>query len=110
MFGTLPTNKKNVTLPTNKRYIKLPANLSNEKLNKAKAVLVESLYTGATKKMGKILMGCCPFHQEKTPSFAIYTETNTWNCFAGCGGGDSVDFYMRLHSCDFKKALEELTK
>ncbi len=79
-------------------------------LEKAKQYPLQELYEGKLKKTGKVLMGCCPFHEETTPSFAIYPETNTWNCFAGCGGGDVLSFYMKLHDCDFSTALEALTK
>lgn len=83
---------------------------NNFKLEEAKKYPIENLYTGQLKKIGKNLMGCCPFHQESTPSFAIYTETNTWNCFAGCGGGDVIKFYEKLHQVDFQTALEALSK
>lgn len=79
------------------------------RLNKAKEYPIEKLYTGNLKKTGRVLMGCCPFHQESSPSFAIYPETNTWNCFAGCGGGDVVSFYMKLKGVSFQTALEELS-
>ena len=80
------------------------------KLIKAKQFPIESMYVGTLKRAGKNLMGLCPFHQEKTPSFVIYLETNTYHCF-GCGSsGDSVEFYSKLHEVDFKTALEELSK
>jgi DNA primase len=82
----------------------------NSKLIKAKQCPMEDLYVGNLKKTGKILVGLCPFHQEKTSSFVIYPQTNTWHCF-GCGSsGDSVEFYMQKNNVDFRTALEELTK
>jgi DNA primase len=45
-------------------------------------------------KKGKRLWGLCPFHEEKTPSFTVDPEKQTWHCF-GCGkGGDLGDFSM----------------
>ena len=83
---------------------------NNTKLNTANKIPIESMYAGTLKKMGKVLMGKCPFHEENTPSFAIYPETNTWNCFATWGGGDAVSFYMKLHKVDFRTAVEVLTE
>lgn len=84
--------------------------IENPKLTSAKQFPIENMYSGTLKKTGKLLMGNCPFHQEDTPSFAIYTQTNTWNCFAGCGGGDSLTYYMKLKGVDFTTALEELSR
>ena len=43
---------------------------------------------------GAYLVGCCPFHDDRSPSFAAYLQTQTWQCFAAsCGlGGDVIDF------------------
>lgn len=78
--------------------------LENLRMN----VKIEELYQGQLKKSGKTYLGVCPFHEEKNPSFAIYPETNSWYCFAGCGGGDVFDFYQKLNNCDFKTTTEEL--
>lgn len=86
-----------------------PTIQDNTKLDKAKQYPLEDLFTGNLKKMNKVLMGCCPFHEEDTPSFAIYKSSNTWNCFAGCGGGDVISFYMKLNDVDFQTALEDLS-
>ncbi len=37
----------------------------------------------------------CPFHKDKSESFSVFAGRARWNCFAGCGKGDAVDFYMR---------------
>lgn len=36
----------------------------------------------------------CPFHEDRSASFSITADGALWNCFAGCGGGDAVDFYQ----------------
>ena len=48
------------------------------------------------KRRGKTLVGLCPFHNEKTPSFTVYPESNSFYCF-GCGaGGDVITFIMKI--------------
>lgn len=80
-----------------------------KKKAKAKKVSIESLYKGETRQFGTKLRGVCPFHQDTSnPNFFIYTQTNTWFCFAGCGGGDVISFVMKLHDCSFKEAVEKL--
>jgi hypothetical protein len=53
-------------------------------------------------------IGLCPFHDDHHPSFAVNAEGNYWHCFAGCGGGSIIDFWMRWQGCDFKTAIREL--
>jgi len=73
-----------------------------------KLIPITNFYTGKLRRMGKVLAGLCPFHQEKTGSFRIYPATNTWHCF-GCGAGnDVVDFIMKLKNVDFNEALKLL--
>ena len=94
-----------------KSFIKrnnLVRNQVDEKTQKAKEFPIENMCPTSLKKTGKVLMGCCPFHTEHSPSFAVYPTTNTWNCFAGCGGGDAISFYMKLKNVGFAQAVEEL--
>jgi len=96
--------------PYQKTHLKVrTGSPDDEKLQEAKQFPIQDLYTGKLTKTGKVMMGVCPFHDDSSPSFAIYPETNTYYCFSGCGGGDVVSFYMKLKSCDFKTALEDLT-
>jgi len=53
-------------------------------------------------------VGLCPFHDDIHPSFGINETDNYWHCFAGCGGGSVIDFWMKLKNCDFKTAVTEL--
>lgn len=51
---------------------------------------------------------CCPFHNEKTPSFGVYAEGKRWKCF-GCGaGGDIFSFVMKLFGLSFPQAVLRL--
>ncbi len=62
------------------------------------------------KKAGSIFKACCPFHQEKTPSFAVNPNKNIYKCF-GCGkGGDSVNFVMEHEKMTFPEALRYLAQ
>lgn len=53
-------------------------------------------------------IGRCPFHDDQHPSLGVNDKGNYWHCFAGCGGGSVIDFWMRLKSCDFTSAVTEL--
>lgn len=60
------------------------------------------------KKAGKGLIGLCPFHEEKTPSFSVNPEKQMFRCF-GCGaGGDIFKYYEMINNVKFKDALNEL--
>src|SRR5690554_6557990 len=62
------------------------------------------------KRRGGSLVGLCPFHQEKTPSFTVSPEKQFFYCF-GCGaGGDVIEFVMRLENLAFPEALQWLAE
>lgn len=48
------------------------------------------------KRVGKSLMGKCPFHEDSSPSLSVDVEEGLWNCFAGCGGGSVIDLLARF--------------
>jgi hypothetical protein len=52
--------------------------------------------------------GLCPFHPDTKRSFAVHSDGNYWNCFAGCGGGSIIDFWMKYRDCDFTTSVREL--
>lgn len=60
------------------------------------------------KRHGSLFKGLCPFHNEKTPSFTVYPETQSFYCF-GCGaGGDAISFIKRIENIDYIDALKYL--
>lgn len=57
---------------------------------------------------GREFQGCCPFHEEKTPSFSVVPEKQFYHCF-GCGAhGDTVDFVSEYEGVDVKQAVKIL--
>jgi len=63
------------------------------------------------KKAGRNFKGLCPFHAEKTPSFIVFPDTQTWHCFGACGtGGDVFSFVMKRENLEFSEALRVLAK
>lgn len=60
------------------------------------------------KRVGSNMHGLCPFHSEKTPSFTVFSKTNSFYCF-GCGsGGDAITFVMKAENLDYPSAVEFL--
>lgn len=60
------------------------------------------------KKRGQNFWGCCPFHGEKTPSFAVNPAKNMFYCFGCHEGGDIFKFVMKIEDCGFTEALKLL--
>ena len=70
---------------------------------------VISEYTGL-KKAGNSYKCCCPFHNEKTPSFTVSKEKQMYHCF-GCGAGGNVyTFVMKYENFTFQEAIQFLAK
>lgn len=62
------------------------------------------------RRRGKTLVGLCPFHNEKTPSFTVYPDTNSFYCF-GCGaGGDVISFIRRIDNLDYVEAVKTVAQ
>ncbi len=62
------------------------------------------------KRRGNTSVGLCPFHNEKTPSFTVYEDTQSFYCF-GCGaGGDAIGFIKRIENLDYIDAVKALAQ
>jgi DNA primase len=63
------------------------------------------------RKKGRYFTACCPFHSEKTPSFVVFPDSQTWHCFGACGtGGDIFTYVQRRENVDFAEALRLLAE
>ena len=62
-------------------------------------------------RSGRSHKAACPFHEEKTPSFFVFPERQTWRCFGACAtGGDVFSFVMRAENMEFGEALKHLAQ
>lgn len=78
---------------------------------KMKTDIEEVISTYVTlKRRGVTLVGLCPFHNEKTPSFTVYPATQSFYCF-GCGaGGDAITFLKKIENLDYLDAVKTLAQ
>ena len=87
----------------------IPQNFIDDLLSRANIVDVIDKRV-SLKKTGKNYTACCPFHNEKSPSFSVEPEKQFFYCF-GCGeGGNVLGFIMKFDSVDFPQAIEILAQ
>lgn len=82
-------------------------------INFAKIIPLEEIYSfkQISSPRGKRTQASCPFHKERTGSFMIYRDQNTWHCFGECSeGGDSVDFIRKLTGRNLRDSVDFLIK
>ncbi len=60
------------------------------------------------KRAGRLYKGLCPFHGEKTPSFTVYPDTQSFYCFGCSAGGDVVSFIRKIENLDYVEAVKLL--
>ena len=79
---------------------------------KSRLDIVETVSSyAALKRSGKYLKALCPFHTEKTPSFIVSPERQSWRCFGACAtGGDVLSFVSRAERLDFGDTLRLLAQ
>lgn len=82
--------------------------LTDDLIQLARAVLIEDVLNQEFRRRGSTLIGLCPFHDERTPSFHIYPNENRGWCFGCNQGGNVIDIVMKLRDCDFKEAVLQL--
>ena len=62
-------------------------------------------------RSGRSYKANCPFHQERTPSFHVFPDRQSWRCFGACAtGGDAISFVMRTENLEFGEALRQLAQ
>ena len=84
-----------------------PQSFMDELTARSDIVDVVGSYVQLTRK-GSNLFGLCPFHSEKSPSFYVYPDTQSFYCF-GCGaGGDAITFAKKINSIDYPEAVKML--
>ncbi|MBP9663530.1 MAG: DNA primase [Pyrinomonadaceae bacterium] len=77
---------------------------------RADLVRIIQPYAQDLKKKGRNWMACCPFHQEKTPSFSVSPEKGFYKCF-GCGkGGTAFNFLMEMEGLNFPEAVKRVAE
>ncbi|MGC2236503.1 MAG: DNA primase [Pyrinomonadaceae bacterium] len=86
-----------------------PQHFIDELKNRADLVRIIEPYA-PLKKKGANWMGCCPFHQEKTPSFSVNPSKGFYKCF-GCGkGGTAFNFVMEIEGLNFPEAIKRIAE
>ena len=86
-----------------------PADWLYQLKQKNNIVSVVERYVHLEKK-GRNYWGCCPFHNEKTPSFSVSEDEGLFYCFGCKESGDVISFVMKYESCDFYEAVKILAK
>jgi DNA primase len=85
--------------------VRYPQSFIDDLRRQADIVRIVSDYVSGLKKKGANWMACCPFHQEKTPSFSVNPSKGIFYCF-GCGkGGSAFNFVMELEGVPFPEAV-----
>lgn len=81
----------------------------NELRSRTDIESVISPYVNLSRR-GRLSKGLCPFHNEKTPSFTVYPDSQSFYCF-GCGaGGDVITFVRRIENLDYVEAVKSLAE
>lgn len=77
--------------------------ITDDMIERAREYPIEDLYDGQLRGG----MGRCPFHDDRNASMSMQ-KYNRWMCFSGCGGGDSIDYYMKTRGVSFTQAVRAL--
>lgn len=86
----------------------IPQTVIDTILDRADIVSIVGEYV-ELRKRGANYVACCPFHQEKTPSFHVSPSRQTWHCFGGCSeGGNVIGFLMKKEGLTFPEAVRRL--
>lgn len=86
-----------------------PNQITDQRIQEAKSVPIEQILKLDYRSSAGRLIARCPFHEDKTPSFVVYKESNTAWCFGCQQGGDSIGIVQLQHNYSFKEAIYYLT-
>src|SRR5258708_22620571 len=90
--------------------MRLPPPLDARELKSRVDLATFAVQFATLRRSGRQLVGLCPLHSERHPSFYIHPEKQIFYCF-GCGaGGDLFAFVMRVTGCDFRGALQTVAE
>lgn len=105
-----------VTAPVEKPEFE-PVEVEGERLSdRIKAAISCRQFVSRYVELDSRGRGLCPFHDDNVASFSVHPTHDYWHCFAGCGAGDQISFYMTYkqrvegQECDFKTAIAELAE
>ena len=85
--------------------------LSDEIKERLDIVEVVESYVPILRKAGRSYKALCPFHSERTPSFVVFPERQSWRCFGACAtGGDALSFVMLAEKLSFGDTLKLLAQ
>jgi len=87
---------------------KILKQITEEQILQVLKVPIENLFNQPLRQSGRNLIGLCPFHKEKTPSFFIYLNTNSFYCHGCQKGGNVINFVEEFYNFSFKEAVEFL--
>lgn len=85
-----------------------PGQLTDQMIEEARNVPIESLLDQQFRHNGRTLIGLCPLHDERSPSFHIYPKENRAWCYGCNQGGDSINLTMLMHGYNFREAVKFL--
>lgn len=81
---------------------------TKEEIEMAGSVPIQNLLQTRLKRSGKNYLVLCPLHNEKTPSFYIYTDSNRFKCFGCQKNGNAINLVREIHNYSFKEAVKYL--
>ena len=87
----------------------IPKEVIEEVVSRTDIVQLISGYV-TLKRAGSNMVGLCPFHSERSPSFTVFQGTNSFYCFGCSAAGDAISFVRRIENLDYPDAVEFLAK
>lgn len=82
--------------------------LTKSNVEEAKNTPISDVFNGQLVKRGRLMLGLCPFHADKTPSFVVYEDQNSWWCYGCNKGGDVISYVMIDQGLNFIESVKYL--